>query len=376
MKKVLYIHHGDINGGAPRSLKFILERMDSQKYDATVVCRTSLEDAEFFKVPSVSKVILEKNIRPFHGSVVSGINFKQIIYNFVYALPTYFATKKILKEVKPDIVHLNSTCLFMCARACKKVNKDIKVICHIREPLLPNFWGTLLRKGVFKPTDKFIAIDKFDCSTVDRKNKKSTVIYNFVDFKTYNTQIKSDVLRKELNLSNDDVIFLCLCRISPENGITDAVKTWATTNIPSNAHLVIVGEIKDRQVEYTQKCHELATDKQNIHFLPFRKDIPDVIASSDIMLCSFAEPHFSRAIIEGAAMGKPAISKYIDGPKELVMDKKTGLFYDDKNNKLEDCVALIMDKSLREKLGAQAEKYALDNFNAEINAENTFREYE
>ena len=173
----------------------------------------------------------------------------------------------------------------------------------------------------------------------------------------------------------NDVVFLCLSRVSPENGITEAVKTWTTSNIPENAHLVVIGEIENREVEYTQKCHDLAENKQNIHFLPFRKDVQKVIASSDVMLCTFTKPHFSRAIIEGAAMGKPAIAKLIDGPKELVVNEKTGLFYDEEHIKLEDCVLRMMNSQFREEFGCQAEQYARLYFNADINAEKTFQEY-
>jgi glycosyltransferase involved in cell wall biosynthesis len=205
--------------------------------------------------------------------------------------------------------------------------------------------------------------------------KKTSVIYNFVDFSTYNSGVNSDVLREELNLSKEDVIFLCLCRVSPENGIAEVIQDWISPKIPKNAHLVIVGEMENREVKYTQWCHRLAGTKRNIHILPFRKDVPQVIASSDVSLCSFTEPHFSRAIIEGAAMGKPTVSKYIDGPKELVIENQTGLFYDGIRTKLEDCVAQMMDPQVREMMGRSAEKYALNNFNADINAEKNFAEY-
>ena len=41
----------------------------------------------------------------------------------------------------------------------------------------------------------------------------------------------------------------------------------------------------------------------------------------------FTQPHFARGIIEGAAMGKPALSTDIEGPRELVVDGTTGRFY-------------------------------------------------
>ena len=374
MKKVLYIHHGDINGGAPRSLRFLIEKLDKTRFCPIVVYRGNEVEAEFFKEAG-AQVICEQGIKPFHGSTVSGITLKQIIYNFVYALPTYFATKKIIEDVEPDIVHINSTCLFMCAAAAKKIDNTINVICHVREPLLSNIWGKILQIMSNKYCDKFVAIDEFDGHSVDPYMRKTNVIYNFVDFSTYNESVKSNILREELGLSNKDVIFLMLARVSPENGVLEIVNQWKEYISNCHAHLIIVGEIQGREVEYCKKCHSAIGDVANIHILPFRKDAPQVIASSDVIICSFTQPHFARVIIEGAAMGKTAISVDIDGPKELIKHNITGFLYNNADE-LKYYVELLMkDKARRLHLGKEAEKYAREAFNADINANETIALY-
>lgn len=375
MKKVMYVHHGDINGGAPRSLHFLLERIDRDKYDPVLVYRSNEGDGTYFS-DVCPTVVYEPGIRPFHGSTVSGMTFKQTIYNFVYALPSYFAMKKLVRKYKPDIVHLNSTCLFMCARAVKRVNARVTTICHVREPLLNSIWGDLLRMGNQGCCDKFIAIDSYDGTTVDPDGGKTSVVYNFVDFAEYNTGIESNVLRRELDLSDQDVIYLSLARVSPENGILEVVQQWADFIKDDRSHLVIVGEIEGREVDYCSKCHEVADGRGNIHILPFRKDPARAIASSDVILCPFTQPHFARGIIEGAAMGKPALSVDIEGPRELVEDGVTGRFYRN-DDELRELVGLFTtSEEYRSELGAQAERFARERFNADTNAGLTFRLYE
>lgn len=375
MKKILYIHHGDINGGAPRSLRFLIERLDRNKYDPVVVYRCNKNDGRFFEETG-ARAVFEPGIKPFHGSTVSGIDFKQVVYNFVYAIPSFFAARTVIKEEHPDIVHLNSTCLFMCAVAAKSINKKIKLICHVREPLLPNIWGSILRVMSNKYCDRFIAIDKFDGHSVDPKEKKTQVIYNFVDFNTYNMNITSTVLRDELNLSEDDVIFLMLVRVSPENGILEIVSQWRELIADNKANLVIVGEIEGREVEYCKRCHDIADKANNIHILPFRKDAPQVIASSDVIMCSFTQPHFARIIIEGAAMGKPAISVDIDGPRELIIDGDTGYLYHNGEELKKHVYNMVQNKALRNSIGMNAEQRARKEFNADINAQATIDLYE
>lgn len=375
MKKILFIHHGDINGGAPRSLRFLLERLDKDKYEPVVVYRSNENDGRFFEEAG-ARTIYEPDIKPFHGSTVSGISFKQIIYNFVYALPSYFAAKSVFKKECPDIVHLNSTCLFMCAAGIKSINKKTRVLCHVREPLLPNMWGRILKVMSNKFCDRFIAIDSYDGRSVDPENKKTTVIYNFVDFKIYHSDIKSTVLRDELELSKDSLIFLMLMRVSPENGIIEIISQWKNQIKDNQAQLVIVGEIEGREINYCKKCHAMADKAENIHILPFREDVPQVLASSDVILCSFTQPHFARVIIEGAAMGKPAISIDIDGPRELIVDGFTGYLYHT-NEELKKYVYLMaQNQELRKKMGLNAEMFAKKAFNADINAQATIDLYE
>lgn len=375
MKKIMYVHHGDIKGGAPMSLKFLLEKIDTHKYQTMVVCRVSVEEAHFFEINN-TKVICEPKIKPFHGSTVSGIDFKQIIYNFVYALPTFFAMRKIIKENRPDVVHLNSTCLFMCAKAVKSFDKNVKVICHIREPLLHNFWGWILKFMSNKYCDHFIAIDEYDRKSVDPDNRKTSVIYNFVDFSVFDYTKRSDVLRKDLGISNNSVIFLVLARISPENGILELINGWNKHIRDKKSQLVIVGEISGREEMYTTKCHEISDKTDNIHILKFRTDTVDVIASSDVVVCPFVQPHFARMIVEGAAMKKPSVSNNIDGPKELVIDKETGMFYSNMKELSDVVRELTYNEEKRKGLGNNAYNRASKFFNADINAKRTFESYE
>lgn len=375
MKKIIYIHHGDLNGGAPRSLRFLIERLDKEKYKPTVIYRKNEGDAKFFQ-DAGAKTIFEPRIRPFHGSTVTRINAKQIAYNFVYAIPTYVAAKRIFESEKPDIVHLNSTCLFMCARAAKKVEKKVKVICHIREPLQQNVWGKILKYMNNKYCDEFIAIDQYDATTLRTSKSRIDVIYNFVDFSLYNSKVKSDVLRRELNLSDHEVIYLLLARLSPSNGCLELIRQWKNCKNNKKNHLVIVGEIPGTEERYSLNCHKEAFTEENIHILNFRKDVENVIASSDVMICPFTEPHFARAIIEGAAMGKPSLVVDVDGARELVVGGKTGFIYTNQKE-LEWYVNTLSENvSLRVEMGKNAEKYALKNFNADINAAKTFSHYE
>ena len=75
-------------------------------------------------------------------------------------------------------------------------------------------------------------------------------------------------------------------------------------------------------------------------------------------------------------MGKPALSVDIEGPRELVEDGVTGRFYRN-GDELRELVGLFTtSEEYRSELGARAERFARERFNADTNAGLTFRLYE
>lgn len=374
MKTIMYIHHGNHAGGAPRSLRFLIEGLDKSVYRPVVVCRQDPLLRDLYESVG-AEVIFEPKIKPYHGSEVSGIHFKLALRNIIYSIPTLLATARIVRRIKPDIVHINSTALFMCAKACKKFGNKICVVCHVREPLLRNIFGDILKRNCNKYVDRFIAIDEFDARSVDAQLSKTKIVYNFVNFAEYDSTITSNVLREELGIKKDEVIFLNLARISPENGDIEIVSLWKNCfACDSRMRLVLVG---DAPSDYSEAVHRLAQGCDNIHILPFRSDVVNLIAASDVMLCSFVRPHFSRAIIEAASMGKPSVSNRIAGPNELIVDGDTGLFFDFLNPvKAAEVIKSLQQKpEVRNELGKKALDFAKENFSSTKNIQKTVSVY-
>lgn len=376
-KKILYIHHGSAEGGAPRSLAFLIQQIDRTKYEPIVLCMKDQERNEKLFSEAGAKVIFDDTIGPWHGSVVSGISLRTIKHNLEYCISTYFSICRIIKEIKPSIVHLNSTCLFIAARAVKHVDKNIPVICHVREPILKGFWGDFLRKGNAGCVDHFVAIEQYDAESLGRVKVPVSVIYNFVDFEVYNSKVKSDVLYRELEIPREHTTLLYLARIIEQNGAEKLIEDLQDFLLKNRTvHLVIVGLSNDLLSPYEKRVVSLAENNPYIHILPFRTDVPEVIASSDIMIAPFQKPHFARSVIEAAAVKVPSIVSNVGGLKELVVDEKTGLVYNNEKSLVQCCQCLIDNIHIREEMAANAEKYALENFDSVKNAKRVFEIYE
>lgn len=373
MNKILYVHHSVSYGGAPRSLAFLISHLDKNKYEPFVLCFCDEGNKELFE-PIAEQLIIDKRMRPFHGSTVSGMTPKLFLSGVIYFIPTVFLTARYIKKIRPDIIHLNSTCLFPVAVGAKLASRSIKIVTHIREPLLPGFFGNILRFFNNLCTDEYIAIDKFDADSVHANENKMNVIYNFVDddFKI----ARNEEFRKKYEIKESDVVLLYLARISKENGVLELLQVYLSYLNCDNVKLIIAGD-RGMRDSYSVEVRKLCAKSKSIILLPFSKNVQEIIAASDVGVSPFVQPHFSRAVIETAMMGIPHIGNNIGGVNELIDDGKTGFLVDIRNQKefAEKLLLLINDPNLRKKMGMAAEEKAKRMFSASSNAEQTFDVY-
>lgn len=376
--RILFYHHGGNRGGAPRSLAFLIDHMDKTKFEPYVLCCMDYEANKKLFESVGAEVIYGVLMGPWHGSTVSGMSPGMLSYNLKHVIPTYLGIKKIIQKIKPDIVHLNSTCLAFAARAIRNNFPAIPIVCHVREPLLNGFWGNILRRLNDKSVDAYIAIEKYDADSL-HTSLPTDIVYNFVDFNTYNESVKSNCLREELDIPKDAFLMLYLARISPSNGALEMLRhLLPMLDKRKDMHLCLVGATPDNRTKYLSEVEKLCTGKKNVHILPFRKDVPNVISSADVMIVPFQEPHFARSVIEAAAMGVPSIASDIGGLNEIVSDKETGLLFNYKTFEgiISQCEKLADDVAYRKKLGENAVQFAHENFDAVKNSQKICEVYD
>lgn len=374
-KKVLYVHHDMGNSGASRSLSFLLGKLDGKGFNARVHCIFGGPVVDLFKKTG-TEILPGRGIFPFHGSTVTGMSLKMFLTNFIRLPQSFFAAYNMIRKNRPDIVHLNSSCLFITAMAAKLVDRTIRVVCHVREPLLKfSLSAAIMRYMNYFFVDHFIAIDRFTGGSMRSRNNMS-VVYNAVNFEEYNPDVRSDIIRHELGLQQSDVIFLYLARISKSNGaleLIDAARKLSGS-FPS-FHFVFAG-CRDRPGDsYSGKVAAAAAACRNVHLMTFRNDVPALIAGADIMVVPFTKPHFARSVVESSAMGKPAIGANTGGVNELIVNNETGFLYNNGRELCDCCIRLGSDPLLREKMGRSALQFARLYFDNNTSSGKVFEIY-
>lgn len=374
-KEILFIHHDQGNSGSSRSLSFLLDEINTEKFDLKLHC------IFYNHIPSLLKkkhveLVPGRGIHPFHSSTGTGVSFTTFRRNVLRLPQSLVFAYKLIKKQKPDIVHLNSSCLFMVAFASKLVSRKIKVVCHVREPLLRHSLSAAFARYMnYLFVDHFIAIDSFTGSRLKTKNNID-IIYNTVNFEDYNPCISSNVLREELGIKENEVIFLYLARMAKCNGAIELIHAAnKITETHPDFHFVLVG-LEDSSDKYSKQVITDAAQNSNIHLLRFRNDIPLVIADADILVVPFTQPHFARAIVEASSMGKPSIGVNIGGVNELIRHNETGFLYNNTDEFYNYCIELGTDKALRKKMGESAAGFAKANFDNKTSSKKVMHIYD
>jgi glycosyltransferase involved in cell wall biosynthesis len=369
MDRILFVHHDGGLGGAPKSLSYILKSINRTNFDPILINICKGPSNDLFIDAGIKPLIL-KGARPFHGSTVVKPSLKLLIRNWVYFIPTVIISYLTLKKIKPDIVYLNSTCLFSFAIATKIWKKKIPVICHVREPIREGWNGLPLRFFNKMFVNGFIAISQFDLNSlhipISNKKIKSALIYNFVDLSNYAVENKNNnYLKNNLEIKQNHIIFLYLARFSDANGWKELIyMAQKITNENQNFHFVLVGAPDTFNYE--------KWSNKNIHVLPFQNNIDKILQSADVFVCPFTEPHFARGVIEASAAGLPIIASNIGGVNELVIHNSTGFLYNSQDEFDKYVNKLGSDANLRFKMGNSGILFAKNHFSYEKNIDLTF----
>lgn len=209
----------------------------------------------------------------------------------------------------------------------------------------------------------FSALKKEVCQ-LDISLDKIKVIPNSVDLDRFNYNVNAIKIRKELEIEDSKSI-LFVGRLIPLKGLHILLKAISKVlDQGMDIKLFIVGD-----GPYRLKYEQLELDlKENVSFLGFRKDIPQLMSACDILVLPSLSEGFSNVILEAGAIGKPVICSDVGGSSEAVLSNKTGFIIKpgDVNELANKIMVLLRSTKLVEKMGLKANRFISKNFNTTI----------
>lgn len=293
-----------------------------------------------------------KHTIPFERSPFKLNNIKAIIQ-----------LKKIIDTEKFNIIHTHTPMGSVVTRlAAKNARKKYHTRVIYTAHGLHFFKGAPLKnwllfypveKWLAKYTDTLILINKedYDLAKKNFSNKCKDIQYVpgvGIDEEKFNFTISDNrrmKIRQSLGLKKNDFVMIYPAELSKRkrqiwliNTLSDIIKK------NNNMHLLLPG--KD---SLNEKCQLLVKKKNlenQIHFLGYRKDIPDLLKISDLALSSANQEGLPVNIMEAMYIGLPIVATDCRGNRDLIVDGVNGYIVEmnDCNTYLERVQAIFLNK--------------------------------
>ena len=284
--------------------------------------------------------------------------------------------KKILKEIKPDIIHVRSRVpAWLVYFANKSLN--IKIVSTVHGFNSVGFYSSIMQKS-----DAVISVSNSIKEYIQKhyqtSENKITVIPRGIDLELFNPKNIDEIFienfKKEFNLK-DKFIVSSVGRVTQLKDYETFIKAilLVKKEIP-NVIALIVGGVRSDKEDYLNSLKNLIKElnlEENIIFTGSQSKIEQIYALSDVVISSSKKPEsFGRAVAEAICMNKPVIATNHGGVKDIIIENINGFFFEVGNDK-----ELANNILKSKKLSFDGYGYISNNFSLENMVNKTLEVY-
>ena len=365
MIKVLNIISDSNIGGAGKCVIYFCRTFDTKQFDVSVV------------VPKGSELINELSKTKAKLIEVDGLKDKSLDFK------AFFKLRKIIKEVKPDIVHTHASSIARLAARSVGKNKVIYTrhsVFPVSEKIKHGIGRFIYKTSNELTADRIIAVAeaaKENLTDGGIDENMIEVVLNGVEQIPSTSIEEKNKLKKKLNISPDEKVIGILARLNKVKGheyFIDAAKIILEKNI--KAKFLILGT-GDEEETLKQKVKELGLEKQII-FTGFIKNVADYINIFDIQVnCSYGTEATSLALLEGMSIGIPAVVTNYGGNPGVIQDGQNGYLVPIKSPEetADAIIKLIQNKELYNQMSKQSIDIYKEKFTIDVYTRNIERVY-
>ncbi len=322
---VVHIIYALGTGGLENGLVNIINRFPSDRYRHVIICLTNAtEFSGRLTAPNVQVIELHKN--PGND------------------LGMYWRLWKILRQLRPDIVHsrnlaaLETQVLGIFMPGVKRVHGE-----HGRDiyDLDGSNWKyRLLRRALRPLIHHYIAVSRdladWLAGPIAVKNNNISQIYNGVDHSLFRPgqANRLDILPAGFLPSGEPIILGTVGRLAAVKNQSTLLRSLALLlrTCPQwrdRIRLIMVGDGPLRD-QLSQQVRELGLDE--IVWMPGdRDDIPVLLQAMDLFVLPSLAEGISNTVLEAMATGLPVVATEVGGNPEIVKEGETGYLVPAKN---------------------------------------------
>lgn len=297
---------------------------------------------------------------------------------WIYIPIAFYRLYRLLRKENYDILN---TWLFHASIMGVIVTKFVKISCIVESRQYADFMYkyNLKLKQVLDKISSHGVGHIIACSDAAKETlinyervdpRKITVIYNGTSINKFRLQnIKQRQLIRDNLKVVDNIVLTFTAHLRPEKGHQYLLE--AISKIKSqypNIILLLIGEGVLRN-ELQEKTRQLNIE-ENVRFLGYRADIPDLLSATDIYVHSSVNEGFGIAIIEAMAVGLPVVATNVGGIPEIVINGVNGILVSPENPQaLADAIKDLIDNpDKRKRLAEKARQHVEVTFTNNIMA--------
>ncbi len=294
------------------------------------------------------------------------IKFDVCSKNIFTTISRINSLKKILKELKPDIIHVRSRVpAWLVYFANKRLN--IKVVSTVHGFNSVGFYSSIMQKA-----DAVIcvsnSIKEYIQKNYQTPQSKITVIPRGIDLELFNpSNLDEDFINefKEKYDLKDKFIISSVGRVTQLKDYETFIKAinLVKKEIPSLKALIVGGTRSDKE-DYLNSLKTLIKElnlEDNIIFTGSQSKIAEIYALSDVVVSSSKKPEsFGRAVAEAIALNTPVVATNHGGVKDIIIENQNGFFFEVGDDK-----SLANNILKSKKLSFDGYNYISNNFSLE-----------
>jgi glycosyltransferase involved in cell wall biosynthesis len=199
------------------------------------------------------------------------------------------------------------------------------------------------------------------------------VIYNAIDFEEFNPELANESkIRKEFGISEETKLVGMIGRITLRKRYEDFLRAASKVleDFPNTKFIAVGGTYSGLERGYEEKVRKLvkALELQDkVIFTGFRKDIPDIMSTLDVLVLPSLKEPFGRVIIEALILGTPVVAANSGGIPEIIQNGRTGLLVPPKNpdELAKTIIKLLENGDFAKNLAIQGKKEVKQRFSAD-----------
>lgn len=360
--KVLHIITRLCAGGAREVVLKIIDNLDKERFDVTLICGPEDALIEDNKISNVRIMIIPQLARSINP-----------IKDIIALLKLYY----FMRRENFDIVHTHTSKAGILGRIAAKLCK-VPIIFHmphgsIFHPIyyakFPIFIFSKIEKIATLYTDKIIVgsdneREDFINNGIGVGDKYVRIPYYFIRDKFNDVRVDKQAKRKELDIPEGALLLANIGRLVPEKGhlfCLNALKQ--VLGEIHNVMLLIVGEGRLKG-DIERKIVELGLQR-NVILTGFREDIPEILSIVDISLHTSLWEGTPLTIVEAMSSGRAVIATAVGGIPEMISDGVNGILVrpQDTDELAKWIIRLSKDRELLANLGREAKEYTRIRFN-------------